>query len=53
MVGNAILTVSHVLHRVPTKNSEITLYEWWKERKTISLIFLCMRLFGETCCKNN
>ena len=33
MVGEAVLTSTHVLNRVPTKNSEITPYEGWKGRK--------------------
>jgi hypothetical protein len=31
--GKAILTSCYVLNRVPTKNSEITLYEEYKRRK--------------------
>jgi hypothetical protein len=39
MVGEADLTPSHVLNRVPTKKSEITPYEDWKGRKS-SLSYL-------------
>jgi hypothetical protein len=35
----AVLTTCHVLNRVPTKNSEITLYKGWKGRKP-SLYYL-------------
>jgi hypothetical protein len=38
--GEAVLTACHVLNRVPTKNSDITLYEGWKGRK-LSLHYLC------------
>jgi len=31
--GEAVLTVNHVLNRVPTRNSEKTPYEGWKGRK--------------------
>jgi hypothetical protein len=37
MVGEAILTLCHVLSQVPMKNEEITLYEEWeKKRPTLS-----------------
>jgi hypothetical protein len=31
--GEVVLTACHVLNRVPTKNSEINLYEGWKGKK--------------------
>jgi hypothetical protein len=37
--GEAILTASHVLNRVPTKNKEITPFEEW-EKKRLNLSYL-------------
>jgi hypothetical protein len=37
--GEAILTASHVLNRVATKNKEITLFEEW-EKKRLNLSYL-------------
>jgi hypothetical protein len=37
--GEAILTASHVLNRVPTKNKEITQFEEW-EKKRLNLSYL-------------
>jgi hypothetical protein len=34
MVGEAILTLCHVLNKVPTKYNEITPYEQWEKRRT-------------------
>jgi hypothetical protein len=39
MVGEAILTASHVLNRIPNKNKETTPYEVWVGRKS-SLSYL-------------
>jgi hypothetical protein len=39
MVGEAILTTSHVLNRIPNKNKETTPYEVWVGRKS-SLSYL-------------
>jgi hypothetical protein len=43
--GEAILTASHVLNRVPTKNKEITPFEEW-EKKSKCLLFAYLGLFG-------
>jgi hypothetical protein len=40
MVGEAILTASHVLNRIPNKSKETTPYEIWVGRKP-SLSYLC------------
>jgi hypothetical protein len=37
--GEVILTVCHVLNRVPTKNKEITPFEEW-EKKRLNLSYL-------------
>jgi len=42
--GEAILTMCHVLSRVPTKNKEITPFKEW-EKKRINLLYLCTRGF--------
>jgi hypothetical protein len=40
--GEAILTVCHVLNKVPTKNKEITPFEEWEKRKlNISYLRTC------------
>ena len=31
--GEAVLTATHVLNRVPTKNKEVTPFEEWKKKK--------------------
>ena len=40
MVGEALLTASHVLNRIPNRNKETTPYENWVGRKP-SLSYLC------------
>jgi hypothetical protein len=36
--GEVILTASHVLNRVPTKNKEITPFEEWEKRLNLSYL---------------
>jgi hypothetical protein len=38
--GEAILTVCHVLTKVPTKNKEITPFKKWEKRK-LNISYLC------------
>jgi hypothetical protein len=38
MVGEAILTASHVLNRIPNKSKETTPYEIWVGRKPLSYL---------------
>jgi hypothetical protein len=40
--GEAILTVCHVVNRVPTKNKEITPFEEWEKRR-LNLSYLRTR----------
>jgi hypothetical protein len=40
MVGEALLTICHVLNRVPNKNKEKTPYEEWVGRRP-SILYLC------------
>jgi hypothetical protein len=46
--GEAILTASYVLNRVPTKNKEITPFEEWKKKKIKSLLSAYLGLFGKS-----
>ena len=50
--GEALLTASLVLNRVPNRNEDQTPYEIWIGRETIAFLLAHMGMLGESQCPN-